>query len=172
MPNRSFSESEALVLKLNGLDEIQSFLAHIISEARKDLSIMTQALEPELLNNESVSRLLAHFARAHARNRVRVITCDTRKAEQRGHRLVTLAQQLPSFVGIRLLSDEMRQAYPVAQRTLVIADNRHGFIWKNLGNPQANGYWHKPALLKSDLSTFDTLWEHSEEVPALRRLGI
>lgn len=165
-PSRGMSQ------RLEGIEAMHAFLADLIGGTRCSLSILTQALEPELFNNDDIVRRMVHFARAHARNRIRIITCDTRCAEQRGHRMVTMAQQLPSYVQIRQLPVEVRQAYPQAQRTSVIADDRHGLVWVNSANPLATAYWQYPGLLRPDLRTFDTLWEQSHSVAAFRRLDI
>lgn len=166
------SQSLGSSQKLEGIEAMQGFMADLVGATRCRLTIMTQALEPELLHNEDIIRRMAHFVRGHARNRIRVITCDTRRAEQRGHRLVNLARQLPSYLEIRQLPLEVRQAYPQAQRTFVIADDRHGLVWVNAAKPLATAYWQQPGLLRSDLYTFDTLWELSHPVMAFRRLSL
>jgi hypothetical protein len=172
MSDSTGSESAGFTQRLEGLADIQRFLVDLVSAVHTRLSVLTQALEPELFDNDDMTQRLAHFARANTRNSLRVITCDTTRAEQRGHRLVTLAQQLPSYVHIRLLPPEIRQAYPQAQRTSVLADDCHALIWTNTQNPVANAYWHRPGLLRPDLRNFDTLWEQCQSVVAFRRLGI
>lgn len=158
--------------RLEGIEDMRAFLKELVAATRCNLSIMTQALEPDLFNREDIIEAMVHYARAHRRNRIRIITCDTRRAEQRGHRMVTMAQQLPSYVQIRQLPEEVRQAYPQAQRTWVIADEHHALVWVDTGAPVAVAYWQQAGRLRADLRTFDSLWDQSHAVAAFRRLGL
>ena len=84
------------------LAAIPAFLiAKLLADATRDVAIYTRDLDPPLLDVAPVLDALRRIALSGRGARIRVIVHEPRKALADGHRLIALAQRLPSVVEFR-----------------------------------------------------------------------
>ena len=155
------------VERIMGLESMQAALRDLVGGARCSILIYTQALEPELYNDRAFAQRLALFVKKNPRNRIQILACKTRMAEQKGHRFIDLAQQLPSYVEIRSVPKELQRH----QQSYFLVDDQRGFVWPNLSVKSANVLLSPSSNLAAMRRDFKALWDRCSSVSSLRRLN-
>ena len=90
--------------------------------------------------------------------RIRILVQDPRNAVLDGHRLVALAQRLPSTIAIRTPVEEQDLQYPAA----FLLNDRRGYLFRPLGNRlEGEGSTYAPGRHAQLVALFDQIWERS-----------
>lgn len=152
--------------RLEGLAAIRCATLSLVQAAKYDLAICSHELEPLLYNEESFTEAVSHLARNGRHARVRLLIREHDTLVRQGHRLLRLAQQIPSHVEIRRIAPEHRHSM-------------HGFLIADDGvfyQPQTTVYearvsMHDRRWARSLSAEFQRLWDHSIDDPHLRRLA-
>ena len=101
--------------------------------------------------------------------RVRLIVHDARKALADGHRLIALAQRLPSAIAIRTQVDERDLQYPSA----FLVNDRSGYFFRVLASrPDGEGSTYAPGRHAQLVALFDEIWERCVPSAELRALAL
>jgi len=141
----------------------------LIGAARREFCIYTRDLDPALFDTEAALDALKHLAIAGRGATVRVIVQEPRAPSSRGHRLIALAQRLPSTFAFRTPMQEEDLQYPSA---FVINDAR-GYYFRTLGNRfDGEAVNYAPGKHAQLQEFFDRVWERSEPSDELRQLSL
>lgn len=148
--------------------EVRQASVALVAQSRRTIEIISRHLDPPVYDNNEFADALRRFILDSSRARVHIIVMDSRPILASGHRLLTLAQHLSSFIEIRKPGAKHARyncAFLLADRTGSIyrqlADRFEGVV--NFGDRRA----------ASELGeTFDEMWAHAEPDPNLRRLRI
>ena len=140
----------------------------VVRSARRELSLYTRNLDPDLLDNETILEAIKALAIAGRGARIRVLVQTPLSAAQDGHRLVALGQRLTSVVEFRTPVDDDRQ-YAGA---FVVSDS-YGYFFRALGARfDGETAVRAPGRGKQLQEYFDAVWERAELCEDLRQLNI
>ncbi len=151
------------------LAEARGAVWSLLQEARHRIDILSPDLDPQVYDQQpvldSLRRIMVDGGR---RARIRILVANGAQLAQRGHRLIELARQLPSYMQIRQLAEEDRAETPA----WVCADSEGFARWdSDAGYHGFVATEGRAEALRLERA-FDELWERSRIEPALRRLSL
>ncbi|UPG93037.1 hypothetical protein [Luteibacter aegosomatissinici] len=146
-------------------------VAHVrlLSAARYRVSIYLPVMDAGVLESDLVHTELRRLATSGRQARVRILTHDANRAHREGHRLVTLAQRLPTAVSIRVPTDETHLRYGSAFTT----DETSAYLFRPVAlRFDAEGSLDSLGETGRLTAYFDEVWERAEPAWEIRPLGI
>jgi len=153
---------------LSSLSELQAAVLSTCREARRELAVFSPDLSSELYDRAEIETALSELARNHRRAQVRLLVEDTRLLAAQGHRLVQLAQRLPSKIAIRKLTNELESK----ACGFVLGDRAQLVYQTDPDQPLGFRHTDDRARVKTLKEIFDRAWETAQEDPQLRRLTL
>jgi hypothetical protein len=137
-------------------------------QARRTVEIVSRHLDPRLYDTADFVAALQRFCLGSRRARVRVLVQDVNPILRDGHRLVALAQRLPTFFQVRVPAPEHRgfnEAFLVADGT--------GYLHRRLADRfEGTASFRDPLAARGLLRRFEPLWESAAPDPSLRELKV
>lgn len=157
------SSSESLYL----LDSLSDYCEHadkLLSLGRRKVRIFSNHLEALLYDREELVDLLSALSRRHPQAQIEIMVRETRPLVEQGHRLVRLAQRIPSKFTIRKLGHQNDN--DAMGFMMVDADK---LLYKN-DDTTFQGFANYEAApeVKQLMDTWLRLWQSSQEDPQLR----
>ncbi len=143
-------------------------VAHVAREVRRTLYVYTADLEPRIYDAAPFIDAIRQTATESRRADIRFLVRDIDPALKAGHRLIELARQLTSFIGIRVApvqGDLQSDAF-------LIADQRAVLTRSLASRPEGQLRMNDPRAAVVLINRFRNLWEESAAVPDLRRLHL
>ncbi|MCB1841512.1 MAG: hypothetical protein KDI09_00990 [Halioglobus sp.] len=156
---------------INGIAFPQPFGAYataLCATARRQVCILSPALERAAFDNEGLAEALSALARHSRQADIRILVSDVQAIVQRGHRLLALAQRLPSKVRMQRLDE-----HPQWNGETCVIRDRNGVLALP-GHPARTGYYEPESRARAQqhLEVFNTLWNSSVSDPQLRALSL
>lgn len=145
--------------------------AHVrlLAQARHRVSIYVPAIESGVLDGEEALAELRRIATSGRQAQIRVLTHDAERAHREGHRLIALAQRLPSAIAIRVPAEETQLRYASA----FVVDHVSGFLFRPVAaRYEARGSLDDAGETSRLTAYFDEVWERAEPAWQIRPLGI
>ncbi|HST27274.1 MAG TPA: GNAT family N-acetyltransferase [Rudaea sp.] len=141
----------------------------LIEAARHEMCIYSRDFDPWLLDNEPALEGLKRVAISARNARVRVIVHDPRAVVVEGHRLIALAQRLPSAFALRTPSEDNDLQYPSA----FLLNDASGYYFRTLATRfEGEAVNYAPGRHAQLLEYFNQVWERSEPSEDLRQLNL
>jgi predicted GNAT family N-acyltransferase len=160
---------DARVIVAEDRDQAVAAIADLLADARYEIAIYTRDLDPALLDVTPILDAIKRVALSGRRARVRVLVQEPRKAIADGHRLVALAQRLPSLIELRTPQDEQDRQYASA----FLINDRRGYLFRILASRnEGEGSTYAPGRHAQLREYFDQVWERSAPSEELRQLAI
>jgi hypothetical protein len=143
-------------------------LHQLANSAVLNINIISRSLNHQIFDRSDIVETFSKFVRKNRNTSVRIILFDSANVIKFGHRLINLADKVPSKISIRKLPKE----YSYYNESLVTADSK-GF----LHNPQSDRYEGSVSfndhIRCAELDkTFTDHWHQSEVPLDLRRVSI
>jgi hypothetical protein len=140
----------------------------LASSAMLNINIISRNLNHQIFDRSDIVDVFSQFIRKNRNTCVRIILFDSTNVIKDGHRLINLADKVPSKISIRKLPKE----YAYYNESLMTADGK-GFIH----NPQSDRYEGNVSfndhMRCAELDkTFTDHWHQSEIPLDLRRVSI
>ena len=158
---------QARTLLAEDREQAIAAVAGLLGDAKHELAIYTRDLDPALLDSTVALEAIRRIAVSGRHARIRIIVQDPRKAVADRHRLVALAQRLPSAIAIRTPVDEQDLRYAAA----FLLNDRRGYLFRPLGHRlEGEGSTYAPGRHAQLAALFDQVWERSAESADLRQL--
>lgn len=151
-------------------EENKNAAVSLAQQARHSIDIFSQNLEAEIYNNEDFESSIFNLAKKHADTKVRILTQDSRKAVQNGHRLIKLAQSLTSSVYIHTPSRDYKD-----EKSAFLLVDQLGVLYRvNAGdrNYRASVNFNSPQRAGQLTDFFNEAWEHSTPDIQTRRIYV
>lgn len=159
---------EARALLVEDREQALAAINDLLADAKHELAIYTRDLDPALLDVPATLEALKRIALSGQRARIRILVQEPRKAVADGHRLIGLAQRLPSAIAVRAPVDERDLQYPSA----FLINDRRGYLFRVLGSrPEGEGSTYAPGRHAQLRELFDQAWERSVPCEELRLLA-
>ncbi|MBA8883862.1 GNAT family N-acetyltransferase [Dokdonella fugitiva] len=160
---------EARLLVVEDREQALAAVAELLADAKYELAIYTRDLDAALFDVAASLDAIKRVAMSGRHARIRILVQDPRKAVLDGHRLVALAQRLPSTIAIRTPVEEQDLQYPAA----FLLNDRRGYLFRPLGNRlEGEGSTYAPGRHAQLVALFDQIWERSVPGEDLRVLAI
>lgn len=157
------------LLRAEGAAEAQACVDRIAADARHRLWIYTRDLDRALLDREAFLDQIKRLAVSGRGAGVRILVHEPAIAVRDGHRLLSLASRLSSYVSLRKPVAEQDRHDPGA----FIANDVGGYFHRTLASRfEGEGNTHGPGRHRQLVEYFNQVWERSEEDPELRRMAL
>lgn len=156
------------VTSLDSVDALREQAIWLGQQAQRQLTLFSPDLEPALYNNDIfVSTVLALIKRSKY-TQVRILTQDTRQAQQGNHGLLKLMRYDSPQLQLRKLTvDAENRAL-----AYLISDDQHLLRRQNTNVYEGLCYTHDRARVKDQLEEFDLLWNAAILNPDLRHFTL
>jgi predicted GNAT family N-acyltransferase len=159
---------EARVLVAEDREQALVAVAALLAEARHELAIYTRDLDAALFDVPATLDAIKRVALSGRHAQIRIIVQEPRKPLAVGHRLIALAQRLPSAIALRTPVDERDLQYPSA----FLINDRRGYLVRPLGSRlEGEGSTYAPGRHAQLRALFDQVWERSAPGTELRQLA-
>ncbi|SKB47679.1 MULTISPECIES: hypothetical protein [unclassified Luteibacter] len=146
-------------------------IAHVrlLTQARYRAAIYLPRMDVGMLDHETILTELRRLATSGRQAQVRILTHDAEQAHREGHRVIALAQRLPTAVSIRVPTDEIHLGYASA----FICDTTSGYLFRPVASRfEARGDLDAPGETSRLMAYFEEVWERAEPAWQIRPLGI
>lgn len=155
-------------LVLGDQDSIQTMQIHLARQAKRQLLIFTRDLDPYYFDQIPFLDAVRKLALARPYWPVRVLLLESRPPVSRGHRLIGLARQLTSRIGIRRPPEDFRDRTDA----FLVVDGR-AYCRRPLASAhEAIADLNAPREARLIRADFERMWERSEDDLELRRLHL
>lgn len=148
--------------------QMRAIALSMARQCQGELDIASRQLDPAVYDSDAFVEAVKKIVLGSRYARVRILISAPEAVVKQGHRLVTLALKLTSFIEIRTPAVEDREF----NQAMVVAD-RTGYIHQQLADRYEGVADFSNRGRASELSrAFDLLWERAVPDPNLRRLHI
>jgi hypothetical protein len=157
------------VLTVEDRAGLEAAHVRLLTQARYRVAMYLPRMEPGVLDSEAILAELRRIATSGRPAQIRILTHDAEQAHRDGHRLIALAQRLPTAVSIRMPVDEVHLGYASA----FICDTASGFLFRPVASRyEARGDLDARGETSLLMAYFDEVWERAEPAWQIRPLGI
>lgn len=168
-PHALAPKPETRTLVATDRDEAIAAIADLLADAKYEIAIYSRDLDPVLLDLPAIIEAIKRVALSGRRARVRILVQEPRKPLADGHRLLALAQRLPSLIELRTPLDEHDRHYASA----FLINDRRGYLFRTLASRnEGEGSTYAPGRHAQLREYFDQVWERSVPSEELRQLAI
>jgi hypothetical protein len=172
MPYSHPSDFERFVLKADaGSVDIDTSEAcrlaalSMVRQAARSVEIVSRNLDPKMYDNAEFCDAVSQLVVGSRRARVRALMHDTEPVVKHGHRLVPLAQRLPTFIELRVPAKE----YDDYNAAFLIVDGA-GFIYRRQSDRfEATVDFNNPRRAGELARQFEEMWQTAVPDVNLRR---
>lgn len=159
---------EARILLAEERSQALIAVTDLLNAAQYEIAIYTRDFDPDLFDVPATLDAIKRIALSGRHAQVRIIVQEPRRPLADGHRLIALAQRLPSVIAIRTPVDEHDLTYPSA---FLVTDQR-GYFFRVLGSRlEGEGSTYAPGRHAQLCQLFDQAWERSTPSEELRQLS-
>ena len=140
----------------------------LIKQARKSVYIYTHCLDPKIFNQSACINALKSFVLQNSSSRIHILIREPGRTLRSGHRLISLARHLSSYIEIRVIHED----YASAQDAFLIVDE-HGMLQLQEGDRYDGICNFNNPRLSTELShRFTETWNHSSGITEFRQIVI
>ncbi|MGE0486108.1 MAG: acyltransferase [Gammaproteobacteria bacterium] len=140
----------------------------LAGQCRRHLDIVSRHLDPAVYDNDDFAAAVKQLALGNRHARIRLFIVDPRPLVSRGHRLLDLAERLPSFVHVRVAAPPQKEF----NEAILLAD-RKGYVHRRFADRfEGTANFNDPRLAAALADRIDELWERGQPDPNFRRLHL
>ena len=159
----------ARALEASSRAEAIAAVLTLLGDARHAMAFYTRELDPGLLDADPILEALRELALRGRGAELRLLVQDPLGALRDGHRLIALAQRLPSVIRLRVPVEDSDRQYAAA----FALNDVGGYLLRPLGNRyEGQGSTCDPGRQAQLLRYFEQVWERSQPAAALRPLEL
>lgn len=144
-------------------DDLRAGVIDVIAQARREITICSPSLDPDLYNRAAFSDALGHFISRRAYCRVRIVVEDTEHLLLSNVRLVELARRFSDIILIRRLGE----LHHGLAEMFIVADSESCVRQQDISTIDATFDLHAPHLAIPLARRFEDIWAVSDPVPGL-----
>ncbi len=155
-------------IDIEGRDHLIALSLAMVSQCRRRLDLVSRHLDPDVYDNDAFVEAVKQLALDHRQARIRLLIIDARPLINQGHRLIELANRLPTFIDVRA---------PAAQHkgfneAFLVADNE-GYIHRQFSDRfDGQADFADRRLTAGYIDRFENMWERGVPETRFRRLHI
>ncbi|MGA9342060.1 MAG: GNAT family N-acetyltransferase [Rhodanobacteraceae bacterium] len=149
--------------------EALSAMLDILGDASHQIAIFTRDLDPDLLDVADTLDQLKRIALSGRGARIRIVVQEPRLPVAKGHRLLAMAQRLPTVVQLRTPLEPQ----DIGTTSAFVLNDRGGYWYRPFADRfEGEGSTFALARHRELLLRFDETWERSETSIELRALDL
>ena len=155
-------------LAISSSDEHHLSATMMAQQCSRDISIISRKLDPQAYDLPVFVDAVKKMLLANRRAKVRIIVFESREITRRGHLLLSLASNLPSYIEFRKPGNDYRDF----NESLFVADNT-GYIHRASAerfDGHINFYDKRKSKILMDV--FEDMWSRSDPDPNLRTMSL
>ncbi len=156
------------VVEFTRADGYRRELLRLLGACENRLALYTHDLEPRITDQQPLIDAFTALATGAGRPEIRILIQDARAAARAGHRLIDLAQRLPTVLAFRRPGKNDLD-YPSA---FAVADRAHFLFRSRAARFEGELRIGHRREVKELLQYFDRVWEEGRLDPNLRRLDL
>lgn len=167
-----FSLPEAGPCAVDGREEAATARLQLLEAARYKLAIHLPTLPADILSSPAELAELRRIAISGRGAEIRLILGDPAATLRMGHRLIDLAQRLPTAFQIRMPDQDDDAIDPASTRAWLLNDTQGYLFQPNAERPEGraalrDGPGQAPLMLQ-----FEQMWERATPATQLQPLGL
>lgn len=157
------------VLLAEDRDALEAAHVRLLCAVRHRVCLYLPVMQPGVLDDEAALAELRRVATSGRHAQIRVLTHDAERAHRDGHRLLALAQRLPTAVAVRVPTEDAHLRYGSA----FVVGHAGAFLFRPvLDRYDARGSLDAAGEASRLLAYFEEVWERAEPAWQIRPLGI
>jgi hypothetical protein len=153
---------------LDSSDDFLTFSLKLLAQTRRHLAILSQNLDPIIFDSYEFVEAVSLLARSNRHVQIQILVKDSKRLVENTHKLVLLAQRLPSKISIRKVTvepDDKKMGFILCDGRALLYKN-DDTVYQGFANFKAE------AEVKHFRETFDYIWQYGESEPELQQLHI
>lgn len=167
--DRPMTGAQRDLLPVGSRDELAAARRILLGQARHSLTIYQPMLTAEAFSDADEITELRRIATSGRGASIRILLHDPQAALRDSHRLVALAQRLPSVISIRVPVDEHDLGYGSAY----LLNDAGGYVFQPDANrPQGRAATQDRSAQAPLLQHFEEVWERAERATVLQPLDL
>ena len=156
------------IFSLHTKDVFCNLSTRMVAQAHRSLSLISPDLEPVIYDQAPFISAVKQLALQSRVAQIRILVQDNSQLRQQGHRLIDLAQRLPSTIEIRKPDKE----YPGLAESFLLVDDS-GYTRHKLGGRfEATACFNDRLQVSQLEDVFSEAWERGEPDIELVRLHL
>jgi len=155
-------------IALESSEQIRELALAMVRSARRSIAISGRQLDPRLYDNSEFAEAVKRLALSSRHARVRLLALEARELVSRGHRLIDLAQQLSSFISIRVPS----QQHAGFNEAMLVVDERLWIHRRPADLLEGFAAFEDPRQGRELARRFDEIWAQAEVEPSFNRIRL
>ena len=148
--------------------EFLAFHRNMLSQAQKQIWLISDTITSPLLNDESVRDSLLRLAKRNAKANIRILLEDDKKGAGHYNPTIELAQKLTSFIEIRTVQKGAKKP----NEMITSVDFTAGIFRKDLDNYAGFAHYNNQLIAQRLRDKFDQHWQYAKPSMQLRRLSL
>ena len=137
-------------------------------QCRRDICIISRELDPSVYNVQEFADAVKSTVLANRRSRVRVLVFESQAIARRGHLLLNLAENLPSYIEFRRPARD----YDEFNESLFVADST-AYVYRNSAERfEGSINFNDRRKSKTFMDVFEEMWARSTPDANLRKLSL
>ena len=165
--NHKLGETEEDV-PIDAPEHHQIAATRMAQQCRRYIDIISRRLDPHAYNTPDFIEAVKQLVLNNRRAQVRIMVLEPEVVRRNGHRLLELAESLPSFIEFRKPVNE----YKDFNESLLLADTTGYILRLNAERHEGKVNFNDKRQSKVLLEVFDTMWEKAKPDPNLRRMHL
>jgi predicted GNAT family N-acyltransferase len=163
------TRADDMRLPANSRNDIAASRLRLLAETKHRLDIYVPVLAADTYASTEELAELRRIATSGRGARIRLLLHDPAGALRQSHRLIALAQRLPSMVLVRAPLEELDLAYP---SSYLLTDQGGYLFLPDAQRPMGRAARHDRASQAPLLQHFNDVWERSVRATALQPLDL
>jgi len=157
-----------LEFALDSREQVRSMAQALAQQARRELLLYTDDLEPEIFDQQAFLDAASNLVRQHQDAHIRILVENSRKTVQQGHRLIELSRKLSSQIQLRCPPVQYRNH----GKTFLLCDGA-GYFYRPLASRyEGTGNFNNPGQAAVHRKYFMEVWDQSQADGEMRRLHL
>jgi len=165
--NRQLAKDDEEFL-INSRQNHHDALLSMLQQAHLSLDIYSYNLDGSLYDTDEYLTAIKQLSLNSKNSKIRILLKDTDYVNKHGHRFVTFARRLPSFMEIRQVNSDFEHIISCYS----IVDERGIIFRSDALRYEAKINFNGPLLARELLKQFNQIWNHSEPSQEMRSLHI
>ena len=158
-------KEDAKTVDIDTSEACQLAALSMARQAARSIDILSRQLDPQMYDNSDFCDAVSQLVVGSRRARVRVLLQHIDPVVRHGHRLVTLAQRLSSYIEVRMPAPQFHEH----NSAFLIADEA-GIIHRRLSDRfEARVSFNDPQLARELGRQFEEMWQTAVSDINLRR---
>lgn len=156
------------VVEISGAEQLSAFALAMAGHCSRSLAIVSRHLDPLIYDRPEFVEAVRQLAVTSHHARIRIVIADAKTVVTRGHRLLELARQLPTFIAIR----KFGPAHESFNEAWLLADDDSYIRRRHADRHDGIACVRDRRTTRELLRQFDEIWNGALPDPELRRLSL